>query len=297
MKARVNTWWIVLAAICQGMLPVSANDDAVTTSRNVETIVYTTLRPPNWDVFLFDEGAASPRRLTDHPALDYNAVFSPDGEWVVFTSERTGNPELFALKLKTGDLYPLTQDKSMDDAAAFSPDGRSLAFVSTRNETADVYLVDFLPAEEHKDAVNLTNSIGNDLNPAFSPDGEKIAFSSDRDITGKSLSNAVGLFVMDVDGANPLRIKTGKTVDGSPTWSPDGKRLYFNSIGASFDPKPVRLYSISLDGSDLKELTDGDVYSFGATVLKDSTVAWTEAVDAAEGAQRSELFHQVGSSR
>ena len=122
----------------------------------------------------------------------------------------------------------------MDDAAAFSLDGRSLAFVSTRTGTADVYRMDFLPAEEQKDAVNLTNSIGNDLNPAFSPDGEKIAFSSNREITGKSLSNAVGLFVMDVDGANPARIKTGKTVDGSPAWSPDAKRLYFNSI-ASFD--------------------------------------------------------------
>lgn len=48
----------------------------------VEAVVYTTLRPPNWDVYLFEQPGAAPRRLTDHPALEYNAVFSPDGRWV-----------------------------------------------------------------------------------------------------------------------------------------------------------------------------------------------------------------------
>jgi Tol biopolymer transport system component len=66
----------------------------------VEAVVYTTLRPPNWDIYLFDKPGGAPRRLTADPALDYNAVFSPDGGWVVFTSERTGNTDLYALDLK-----------------------------------------------------------------------------------------------------------------------------------------------------------------------------------------------------
>ena len=60
----------------------------------VEGVVYTSLRPPNWDIYLFEEPGAAPRNLTSHPALDYNAVFSPDGRWVVFTSERSGNADL-----------------------------------------------------------------------------------------------------------------------------------------------------------------------------------------------------------
>src|SRR5262245_22231645 len=89
---------------------------------------------------------------------------------------------------------------------------------------------------------------------------------------------------MNADGSNPRQIVTGKLMDASPAWSPDGKRLFFNSIGVSFDTKPdtkppVRLYSISLDGSDLQEHTSQDVCSFGCTTHKDGTVAWTEAVD------------------
>ncbi|HET7132733.1 MAG TPA: hypothetical protein VFJ95_10820, partial [Gammaproteobacteria bacterium] len=43
-----------------------------------ERIVYSSLRPGNWDIFYFAKGAKTPRRLTDHPGLDYDAVLSPD---------------------------------------------------------------------------------------------------------------------------------------------------------------------------------------------------------------------------
>lgn len=55
-----------------------------------EAVVYTTLCPPNWDICLFERPGGVPRRLIDDAALDYNAVFSPDGRWVVLTSERAG---------------------------------------------------------------------------------------------------------------------------------------------------------------------------------------------------------------
>ena len=67
-----------------------------------ERIVYSSLRPGNWDIFYFARAGASPRRLTDHPGLDYDAALSPDGRWVVFTSERRGNPDLYALEIERG---------------------------------------------------------------------------------------------------------------------------------------------------------------------------------------------------
>ena len=244
-----------------------------------EIIVYTTLRPANWDVFLFPDGDEEPRKLTSHPALDYNATFSPDGNWVVFTSERNGNADLFALNLHTSALRQLTKNEAMDDAATFSPDGESIAFVSTRTGSPEVFLMQFSQDDETDKPTNLTNSQGNDLNPAFSPDGKTVAFSSNRKAK-HHLSNDAGLYVMNADGTNQRRIATGKRVDGCPAWSPDGRRIYFNSRGFGFSPKPVRLYSVSLDGSNLKEHTGSGSYSFGCTVRRDGAVAWTEAVDA-----------------
>jgi hypothetical protein len=36
-----------------------------------ETLVYTSLRPSNRDIYIFDNLDTAPRRLTDHSNLDY----------------------------------------------------------------------------------------------------------------------------------------------------------------------------------------------------------------------------------
>ena len=139
-----------------------------------EILVYTSLRPSNWDVYLFDTLDAEPRRLTDDPNLDYNPVLSRDGRWVVFVSERDGNANLYAIDL-TAKLEPirLTSYSGMDDAPTLSPDGTRLAFVSTRSGNPDIFVMPFAPSDVTAEtrAVNLTNNSYGDFNPAFSPDG------------------------------------------------------------------------------------------------------------------------------
>lgn len=113
---------------------------------DVETIVFTSLRPGHLDVYLFDRDGTRPRRLTNHGNLDYNPVMSPDGRWVVFTSDRDGSSNLYALDLTTdGEPIALTSHPAMDDAPALSPDGSRLAFVSTRGGNPDIYS-DAVPA-------------------------------------------------------------------------------------------------------------------------------------------------------
>jgi Tol biopolymer transport system component len=146
-----------------------------------EAVVFTTIRPPSQDIYLYERRGEAPRRPTDHPALDYNAAFSPDGRWLVFTSERAAGGDLYALDLGDGGtLVRLTRHHVFDAAAAFSPDGTELAFVSTREGDADIFVMRFAPedpAAAEAAAANLTRRPGGDLNPLFSPDGRRIAFS------------------------------------------------------------------------------------------------------------------------
>jgi Tol biopolymer transport system component len=209
-----------------------------------ETIFYTAIRPTNWDLYLFEKPEQPPRRLTSHPALDYNATFSPDGRYVIFCSERRGNPDLFVLDLlHLGQPRPLTEGLSMEDAPVVSPDGKSLAFVSTRDGNADIFIMPFRPEgpSAEKEAINLTRSPGGDFNPAFSPNGRFIAFSTDRD-----QYRASEIYVMAVDGSEPRRLTRSPGWDGSPAFSPDGKRLYFYSQRDG----GLHLYSMNPDGTD-----------------------------------------------
>jgi TolB protein len=264
----------VFFAVLPSCMPAPQSYEAAATDSLVEGVVYTSLRPPNWDIYLFAEPGGEPRRLTDDPALDYNAVFSPDGRWIVFTSERAGSADLYALDLEADHpAVRLTSHHAMDDAAAFSPDGKQLAFVSTRDGYADIFVMPFAPGDATAEsrAVNLTRHPGGDFNPAFSPDGRRIAFSRQERLWGPPAGLfggdawehfAVELYVMDADGSNIRRLsKPGPgfefeepgynvrirlpLVSGSPVWSPDGEALYYHRVGA----EGAEIRRTALDGS------------------------------------------------
>ena len=221
-----------------------------------ETIVYSSILPANWDLYLFDGPGSAPRRLTTDPGLDYNAAISPDGRWVVFTSERTGSPDLYVLDLH-GDAgpRPLVEGPAMEDAAAISPDGGRLLFVSTRDGNADVFEMPFRPEDPSAagEARNLTRHAAGDYNPAFSHDGTRILFSSSRDTavatsTGASPGPtylASELYVMEADGTGVRRLTRHESWDGAPAWAPDGQGVFFYSQrdGES------RIYRTGVDGA------------------------------------------------
>ncbi|RPJ07641.1 MAG: hypothetical protein EHM36_06570, partial [Deltaproteobacteria bacterium] len=218
-------------------------------------IVYTSFRPANLDLYLFDFPGLAPRRLTTHPALDYNPVFSHDGRWVVFCSERRGNPDLYALDLQNpGPPRLLTDSAALEDAPAISPDGQWLAFVSTRDGNADIFVMPFRPngPDASAQAVNLTRHRAGDFNPAFSPDGKQIAFSSDRD--GYRASE---VYVMQADGSNVRRLTESPGWDGSPAWSQDGQWIYFYSQRDTGQG----IYRMKADGSDQMRVASGPALS------------------------------------
>ena len=263
------------------LVVVTPGLDAQDRTRNPETVVYSSLAPANWDVYLFERPGARPRRLTTDPGLDYNPVVSPDGRWVVFTSERTGNPDLYALDLREpGEPLRLTESDAMEDAADFSPDGRTLVFVSSRAGSPDVYSMPF--DLEHPDAagvaVNLTRHAAGDYNPVFSPDGSQILFSSSRDaddvVSGAAaaaLSEASEVYLMRADGSNVRRLTRQAGWDGSPAWSSDGQTVLFYS---ERDGEP-RIFEMALDGSTPQPLSPTGRAALSPVTARDGGAAFT----------------------
>src|SRR5271168_5301362 len=89
---------------------------------SLERISFCSFRPDGWDIWLLTPDSPA-QRLTDHPALDYDPAWSPDGRYIVFTSERLGVPNLFVIDtLKKAPERPLITGLGMKDQAAFSPD-------------------------------------------------------------------------------------------------------------------------------------------------------------------------------
>jgi Tol biopolymer transport system component len=275
----------VTIGACAGPTP-NARPLSAQNSGGRERLVWQALKPTNWDVYYFSGPQAEPRRLTDDPGPDYDAVFSPDGRFVIFTSERRGNPDLYALDLQAGGTPRLLIDSpAMEDQAAISPDGTTIAFMSSRDGNADIYTLPFDPASTQSldKATNLTRHSGGDFRPAFSPDGRQLAFSSDRDtptaghpIFAFTRHREGEIYVMDRDGSNLRRLTNAANWDGSPAWSPDGKTIFFYSgrnhtIGPPTSPilgqeGGFEIWAMDASGANQRRITPEGVEALSPSV-------------------------------
>ena len=97
-----------------------------------------------------------------------------------------------------------------------------------------------IEAQSKANPLNITNRNGQDDQPAWSPDGSKIAFVSNRD------GGAKGVYIMNPDGSDVVRVTGVDYLASEPTWSPDGKRIAFmwHESDQGFD-----IHAINVDGS------------------------------------------------
>jgi serine/threonine protein kinase/Tol biopolymer transport system component len=103
----------------------------------------------------------------------------------------------------------------------FSPDGRRIAFASTRSgDRMEIWLA----AADGSGTAQLTRGPGQGQNsPCWSPDGRRIAFDS-RGEDGHS-----DIWTIDVEGGAPLRLTQDPGDESVPSWSRDGRWVYFYS--------------------------------------------------------------------
>jgi len=193
--------------------------------QSAEKIVFTLFIGGQREIMIMDVDGSNKTRLTDnavpgHAPSDMSSSLSRDGK-ILFTSdpERHGWMSLFLMNTDGSDLQRLTpMPKSrrfgMWDAN-ISPDGRQALYVSEADGRFSIYSMNIETGEHRK----LTSG-GSASTPTWSADGKRIAFISTD--TGKT-----GLWTMDADGSNKLRLTEHAQHDTRPAWSPDGNQLAY----------------------------------------------------------------------
>jgi Tol biopolymer transport system component len=217
------------------------------------TILFSSLAPRGWDVYVADLSMDRTSRLTDHAALDYNAALSPDGNRLAFVSERDGNLELYAINRDGRGLKRLTDDFALDDHPAWSSDGKRIAFCSTRQPSASpgqAWNAIYVMNADGSGVRRVSPADAADYSPAWSPRGNLLACAS-----GSGAAGGTDLYVMKSDGSGrKLVVKDG----GWPAFSADGESLYFHSKRQG----KWGIWRVHRDGSGLERMTADDVEAF-----------------------------------
>lgn len=192
------------------------------------------------DIYIMSRDGGGLRRLTNHPALDFDPAWSPDGTQIAFASKRSGNWEIYIINVDGSNLHNLTNHPALDDHPTWSPDGTKIAFRSDRENYSRIFVMNVDGGNVYR--LIQTNEDGH--GPDWSPDGNKIVFTS-------SEGNINHIYLVDADGSNVVRLATD--MDGQhPTWSPDGKKIAFNCyIDGNFE-----ICVVNVDGSDLHDITN-----------------------------------------
>ncbi len=161
------------------------------------------------------------------------ACFSPDGRFVAFSLVNEGSPP-------HSDVYLMTTDglnevvvaghPAEDKLLEWTPDGRSLLFLSDRSGTWDVWTVHITGGKQQGEPELLKKDFGR-----YS---DALGFAPDGSLYYRTTTPLGRLYYGEID------LETGKVLvppapvttryNGPPsrtTWSPDGKRLLYVSLG------------------------------------------------------------------
>ena len=113
----------------------------------------------------------------------------------------------------------------MADHPSRSPSGQELVFSADFDGPSSLWISALDGSRLRKISPPPVTSISNtDMEPAWSPDGRQIAY---RSLTGASESSDI--WVVQANGANPLKLTANGATNSHPAWSPDGRKIAFVS--------------------------------------------------------------------
>lgn len=207
------------------------------------------------DVYIMNPDGTEQVNLTQHPAEDLSAVWSPTGEKILFTSDRRGARDLYVMNPDGSNVRRVFKFKTTEwrTDPTWSPDGKQFAYESIDWGRLKITLHVATLGEQDSETL-VEGSF-----PAWSPDGTEIACSVRERLT---------LVNVRTGAQKQLLPKNVEPFQRFPSWSAAGDKLAFawnkhrvpppdadRAVHAEWKDK-ITIYIINRDGTGLQQLIE-----------------------------------------
>lgn len=183
-----------------------------------DRFVVSSYRGGQWDLWLYEIGAARWSRLTEDEAEDFDAQWSPDGGRIVFSSSRSGHKDVWVLRLEDRDLRQMTDSGHDDEYPVFSPSGEQIAYTAGAWEGRD-YRIVAAAGGEPRNVNRRPLPMGGAC--SFHPDGDSL-------VCHKYENGSGDLVRVWLDDGSMTPLTDGPAWDYKPKPSPDGRWIAFS---------------------------------------------------------------------
>jgi len=198
-----------------------------------------------YDIYTADRDGSHLERLTNFGVYTAEGTLSPDGRTIVFTSLKDGDLDIYTMHVDGTHMRRLTTTPGYDGGPAFSPDGSKIVYRAyhptdsselgeyrsllaqhiVRPNKMEIWLMNADGSDQHQ----ITHLGGANFGPSFTADGRRIIFSSNYQNPHGPGARNFDLYLIDPDGSHLEQVTTDPEFDGFPQFSPDGKRLVWES--------------------------------------------------------------------
>jgi len=203
----------------------SARDRQPVYSPDGKTVLFSSNRSGNLDLWKLSLESGAVSRLTDDPAGDWDPAFTADGSQILWSSDRGGNLEIWIADADGSRARQVSNDGLNAENPTSTPDGSWIVYASGNPERAGVWKI----RPDGSEATLL--AAGSYYVPEMSPDGRFVVFN-------EANVNALGFDMRFIEVATgqpadfeisfPVnRLLAGAGSLGRARWTPDGKGIVF----------------------------------------------------------------------